>query len=48
MSANTYPPNVQQFIEQELVSGTVRSESELITRALEVYRQLKGELRQDV
>ena len=38
---NAYPPELESFIQQELSEGHFDSETELLTRALEVYRTLK-------
>jgi len=35
------PSNLEPFIQQELASGRVQSEEELVTKALELYRDLK-------
>ena len=37
----TYPPELEHFIQQELAAGNFQSETELVNRALEVYRELK-------
>ncbi len=37
----TYPPELEQFVQQELATGKYQSETELVNRALEVYRELK-------
>ena len=49
--ANIYPPDLQQFMDQELASGEYQDESEVLIRALRVYREFKTRhesLRQDV
>lgn len=38
---NAYSPELESFIRQELSEGHFDSETELLTRALEVYRTLK-------
>ncbi len=46
-----YPPDLQQFMDHELASGEYRDESEVLIRALRVYREFKTRhesLRQDV
>ena len=46
-----YPPELEQFVQQELASGACRSEDELVINALQVYRELKlrhDQLRQRV
>ena len=35
------PAELQPFIEQELASGEFQDESELVTKALELYREMK-------
>jgi putative addiction module CopG family antidote len=35
------PSNLQPFVEEELATGEYTSESELVAKALEVYRELK-------
>ncbi len=51
MSA-TFPPDLQQFVQQELASGHYRSEDELLLEAVRFYRdnnirldQIRQELR---
>lgn len=49
--SNTYPPDLQQIVDEELASGDFESESDLLIRALKVYRELKARhnsLRKDV
>ena len=49
--AQIYPPELQQFLDEELASGQYESESELVIQALRVYRELKTRhesLRKDV
>ena len=49
--SETYPPQVRQFVEQELASGSYQSEDELVIEALQVFRELKSRhqrLRTDV
>jgi Arc/MetJ-type ribon-helix-helix transcriptional regulator len=49
--ATIFPPDLQGFIQQELASGDFQNESELLVRALEVYRELKtrdAQLRNEV
>jgi len=47
----TYPPELKQFVDQELASGQYEDESALIAEALRVFQELKTrhqELRSDV
>lgn len=49
--ANTFPPDIVRFIQDEIESGQFADETELLTAALEVYREVKqrhGELREQV
>lgn len=36
------PTDLEPFVRQELASGSVQSEEELVTKALELYRELKS------
>ena len=45
------PSNLQPFVEQEIASGAVGNETELVSKALELYREMKdrhASLRADV
>ena len=47
----TYPPELQEFMKQELEEGRYHSETELLVDALKVFRELKtrhATLQQDV
>ena len=47
----TYPPELEQFVQQELANGKYHNEDELLVAALTVYREMKQrheELRRDV
>jgi putative addiction module CopG family antidote len=47
----TLPPDLMKFVEQELATGKFETESELLIRALELYREMKTRhdaLRQEV
>ena len=47
----TYPPELEQFVQQELANGRYQSEDELVIAALSVFREMKqrhDELRRDV
>ena len=49
--AKTYPPELEQFVQQELANGRYQSEDELVIDALTVFREMKQrheELRRDV
>ena len=37
----TYPPELEQFVKQELANGKYQSEDELVVDALTVFRELK-------
>jgi antitoxin ParD1/3/4 len=37
----TYPPELEDFVQDELASGRHASEGELMLHALQVYRELK-------
>lgn len=37
----TYPPELEQFIEQELQSGKYKTEDELLVTALTAFRDMK-------
>ncbi|MCH7988185.1 MAG: hypothetical protein IID46_03425 [Planctomycetes bacterium] len=39
--SSTYPPDIQAFLKHELASGDFQDETELLTQALKVYRELK-------
>lgn len=39
--SSTFPPEIEQFVQQELASGQYPNEQALLTAALEVYRELK-------
>ena len=39
--ASTYPPEIEQFVQEELASGQFTDENALLTAALEVYREVK-------
>ena len=38
---HSYPPEIEEFVRQELASGNYRHEDDLISQALSVYRLLK-------
>lgn len=38
----TLPPDLKQFVQDELASGKFENESELMIRALQYYRELKS------
>ena len=40
--SNTYPPDLEQFVEEELASGKYKNEAELVIDALKVLRELKS------
>lgn len=40
--ASTFPPEIEQFVQDELASGHFSDEQALLTAALEVYREVKG------
>jgi Arc/MetJ-type ribon-helix-helix transcriptional regulator len=42
----SYPPEIEEFVQQELATGEYRGEGDLINQALSVYRELK--LRHDL
>ena len=49
--ASVIPPDLEQFVQQQLASGEYRSEEEVVTAGLQVLRELKrrqAEFRQDV
>jgi putative addiction module CopG family antidote len=37
----TYPPDLEQFVQQELANGRYQSEDELLIDALSVFREMK-------
>lgn len=37
----TFPPQVEQFVRQELATGRYENEQDLLIRALKVYQELK-------
>ena len=47
----TYPPELEQFVQQELANGRYQSEDELVIDALTAFREMKqrhDDLRRDV
>jgi Arc/MetJ-type ribon-helix-helix transcriptional regulator len=36
------PSSLQEFVQEELAAGSVRTEEELVARALELYREMKS------
>ena len=47
----TFPPELEQFVQQELANGDYQTEEELVIDALKVFRELKRrheQLRADV
>ena len=49
--SKSYPPELEQFVKQELANGTYENEEELVIDALTAFREMKqrhDELRRDV
>ena len=49
--SKSYPPELEQFVKQELANGTNENEEELVIDALTAFREMKqrhDELRRDV
>ena len=39
--STVYPPELEQFVKQEVANGTFRSEDELVISALTAFREMK-------
>ena len=42
----TFPPDLQQFVQEEVASGHYRSEDELVLEAVRYYRESRARLEQ--